>query len=67
MPKETLALVATLSVRSLVGAVEFFLQNPSMQKSLLDERINPFANALQESLFEIIQAHPINRYSQRAR
>ncbi|HIT45120.1 MAG TPA: hypothetical protein IAC28_03390 [Candidatus Aphodovivens excrementavium] len=67
MPKETLALVATLSVRSLVGTVEFFLQNPSMQKSLLDERVNPFVNALQESLFEIIQAHPINRYAQRAR
>ena len=67
MPPETLAMLATLGARSLVGTVEFFLQNPSMQKDLLDERVNPFANALQESLFEIIQAHPINRYSRRGK
>ena len=65
MPPETLHMVASLSSRYLVSSVEFFLQNPRIQKQLLDERMNPFGNALQESLFELIQAHPINRYSRR--
>lgn len=65
MPEETLHMVVTLSVKTLLNAVEFFLQNPSMQAQLLDERVNPFGNAIQETLCELIQAHPINRYSRR--
>lgn len=65
MPPETLHMVATLSVRHLLSIVEFFLQNPRIQEQLLDERMNPFGNALQESLCELIQAHPINRYVRR--
>lgn len=63
MPPETQHMVATLSARHLVSTVEFFLQNKSLQTSLLDERANPFGNMLQEALFNAIQAHPINRYS----
>ena len=65
MPPETLHMVATLSVKHLLSIVEFFLQNPRIQEQLLDERMNPFGNALQESLCELIQAHPINRYVRR--
>ena len=65
MPPETLQMVTTLSVRQILGSTEFFLQHPGIQNELLDARMNPFGNALQESLFEIIQAHPINRYSRR--
>lgn len=66
MPDETLQMVSTLAVRQIVSTVEFFLQNPSMQDRLLDERVNPFANTLQESLFQMIQTHPINRYVRRS-
>lgn len=65
MPPETLQMVATLSVRQILNSTEFFLQHPGIQSQLLDARMNPFGNALQESLFEIIQAHPINRYTRR--
>ena len=65
MPPETLQMVTTLSVRQILNSTEFFLQHPGIQNELLDARMNPFGNALQESLFEIIQAHPINRYSRR--
>lgn len=65
MPPETLQMVVTLSARQILNTMEFFLQHPSMQDALLDERVNPFGNMLQESLFEAIQAHPINRYSRR--
>lgn len=65
MPPETLQMVTTLSVRQILSSAEFFLQHPGIQNELLDARMNPFGNALQESLFEIIQAHPINRYARR--
>ena len=52
-------------MRQILGSTEFFLQHPGIQNELLDARMNPFGNALQESLFEIIQAHPINRYTRR--
>lgn len=65
MPPETLQMVTTLSVRQILNSTEFFLQHPGIQNGLLDARMNPFGNALQESLFEIIQAHPINRYARR--
>ena len=65
MPPETLQMVTTLSVRQIVNSVEFFLAHPRIQDELLDPRMNPFGNALQESLFEMIQAHPINRYVRR--
>lgn len=66
MPPETLHMVASLGVRHLLSSIEFFLQNLRMADELLDERVNPFGNALQESLCELIQAHPINRYVKRA-
>lgn len=65
MPPETLQMMVTLSTRQILNTMEFFLQHPRMQDALLDERVNPFGNMLQESLFEAIQAHPINRYSRR--
>lgn len=65
MPPETLHMLVTLSVRYITSAVEFFLHNPSIQQGLLDDRVNPFGNALQESLCTLIQAHPINRYVRR--
>ena len=65
MPPETLQMVTTLSVRQIVNSVEFFLAHPRILDELLDPRMNPFGNALQESLFEMIQAHPINRYVRR--
>ncbi len=62
MPDETKQLLSDLSARRTVSLLGFFLSHRGSTQTLLDEHMNPFWNITQESLYNAIQEHPINRF-----
>ncbi len=62
MPNETKAMLAEVYARQVVTFIGFFLKNRASVQTLLDEHMNPFWNIIQESLYNAIQEHPINRF-----
>ncbi len=64
MPDETQRMLALLGTRYILSTISFCLESTD-PASLLDDRANPFWNIVHESLYNAIQAHPINRYNAR--
>lgn len=64
LPAPMRRLFTNHSARYIISTTRFCLEDND-GASLLDDRTNPFWNILHESLYNAIQAHPVNRYAKK--
>lgn len=63
MPTETFSAITVLMARMINSTIRYFFEHAGDADSLLEKRINPFLNIMQESISRAILAHPITRRS----